>query len=785
MRPTNNTVQQFGVAQEAQVPTVGRQVTAAPVQFAADESKFRQLELLRNQLSTFNQGQAANAQLQDKLLKQEAQMQAEMDFAKDPSKFDAQAGNGYYYMHGMDLMGEAEAVKMTARAQAKANELLANPEALRGTDVNQFIEGSLAEEMQGVSDPIVARHLNKEASKLRQLLLPALAKAQQGAEEQYRRDTSHFIFSERADTPDNTRAYLQSDFPTMVSRLGKEGALEVVAGVLSTKVAEAQTADEAAGWLAMFGTKVPGTAGPDGKPMSLAQVGGERLAGSVSKLRQSVQTLKDAEDRALARQQQEAAKEAAKALKEEQDENFAQANRLLSKAYDPSTLAAAVNRFQGMSISDQQRRTLEWEATDQLAKMKELEKAGMEDPVALTKEFANLVSEGNWQNGVEWTTKTLSRLRSSSDTTAPRALVSGLFKDVSAMQVELGTDGVAKLSAHNEALLGVYSSIANDPDLVSFIPEKDQRYLRTLTNKMQEHGDNLALALRDTKAVMSRPIKPIPREAMQSVVESLLDKTVSKKMFGDYDDVSAASQQTVRQWAYEAFKDLSELDYPTADEQKKALDTKFNNEFVVLSSGTGPWRTTDVLYVGPNASKGYAVEDENGRTVQRTFNETDVLAAWKQLRPHMESKGYKDVSIQPMDHYTGDHVISAKLNGSRVQMPMHVTQLNEAAYRLAKEEAAGLNLEVELRKPTIAGGPIGTLVSMGSALGNVMGGSTQAPSSGVVAKFYEQLQLGRARQDVSTSVQAIPNSVAGAAQKQVKADIFNAEANALKVRKRQ
>lgn len=211
----------------------------------------------------------ANAKMQDQLFRLREQRKAETDFAKDPSKFDAKSGSGYYYMHGMDLMGEAEAVQMATRAKTKVNELLANPDALRSTDVNKFIEDSIAQEMQGVDDPIVAKYLNQEAQKMRQSYVPALSQAQMEAENKYRRDTSHFVFSERADTPDNTRSYLQTDFNRMVSRLGKDAAVEIAAGVITNKIAEAQTAEEAAAWLAMYGTQIPGTKGPDGKAKGL------------------------------------------------------------------------------------------------------------------------------------------------------------------------------------------------------------------------------------------------------------------------------------------------------------------------------------------------------------------------------------------------------------------------------------------------------------------------------------------------------------------------------------
>ena len=760
MRPTNIQVPNVGPVQDAQVPQVGLQVNAAPVQFAADESKFRQLEMLKNQLATFNSGAMANAQLQDHLQKQQDQQQAELDFAKDPSKFDATKGSGYYYMHGMDLMGEAEAVKMSARLKASMADLMANPDKLRGTDLNQFFQDSVHKELSGVNDPIVAKHLNNEVSKLSQSVLPALSKAQLDAENQYRRDTSHFIFAQRADTPDNTRAYLQSDFPNMVSRLGKETAVEVVTGVLANKIAESQTSDEAQAWLAMFGTKIPGAVGPDGKPQSFAMMGGEKMANGLSKLRQSVVAMKDAETKAMLTKVKEAEAEVARLNKEEQQLNFTKTEELIKTAVDPKGVADAFLVMNKLNLAPNQRDILYGIKLQKLGSLELKAKNDMENPEALTKQFAETVHTGNWQQGVEVANKTIERLRASSDPSALRGYIGGLFKDLSAMKVDM-VNGGAQISAHNQALLGVYSSIADKPELLSLIPEQDQRFARTLSGKMTETGNNLALALKETQAAMQVPMKAIPQADAQSVIETFLDKTVSQKLMGDYGDVTPAAQNTVRLWATEQLKDMSALAYPTKEDQKRALETRFHNQFMVLSSGIGPWHNTDVIHLGYQGNQGYTIKDANGKLVNRQFNETDMVAAWKQIKGKLESDGFKNVTIRPYDTSTGDHVISYSANGTRVDMPFHVTQLNEAAYRLAAEHAKGIDLSMPERLF-----------------------SNRPVTGGAIDKFIEQLQLGLTKADVNQSVSAVANTVSGAAQDKVKQDTFNQQLAALKTRAR-
>ncbi len=782
MRPTNTQVQNFGPTQDAQVPQVGLQVSASPVQFAADESKFRQLEMLKNQLATFNSGAMANAQLQDKLQKQQDQQQAELDFAKDHSKFDATKGSGYYYMHGMDLMGEAEAVKMGARMKAQMADLLSNPDKLRGTDLNQFFQDSVSKELSGVNDPIVAKHLNNEVSKLGQTMLPALTKAQLDAENQYRRDTSHFIFSQRADTPDNTRVYLQSDFNNMVSRLGKDTAVEVVTGVLANKIAESQTSDEAQSWLSMFGTKIPGTTGPDGKAQSFAMIGGEKMANGLSKLRQSVTAMKEAETKAMLTKVKEAEAEVARLNKEEQQLNFTKSEALLGDAADPKSLADGLLMTHRLNLAPNQRELLLMNYQQKLGKMAVRAASDMENPEALTKQFAQTVQTGDWQKGVETANQTITRLQASSDPSALRGYISGLFKDLSAMKVDMANGG-AQISAHNQALLGVYSSIANKPELLNFIPEQDQRFARVLTGKMTETSGNLALALKETQAAMQVPMKAIPHADAQSVVETFLDKTVSQKLMGDYGDVTPAAQNTVRLWAAEQMKDMSLLAYPTKDDQKRALETRFHNQFMVLSSGIGPWHNTDVVFLGPQGNQGYTIKDASGKPVQRQFNETDMTAAWKQIKGSLEGQGYKDVTIRPYDTSTGDHVISYSVNGTKVDMPFHVTQLNEAAYRLAEEHAKGIDLKTIMDKPVIGSG-VGSVTKAWDVAGKVFGSSSRAPENGAIAKFVEQLQLGLTKADVNQSVHAVANTVTGAAQDKVKQDLFNQQLNALATRAR-
>ena len=782
MRPTNIQVPNVGPVQDAQVPQVGLQVNAAPVQFAADESKFRQLEMLKNQLATFNSGAMANAQLQDHLQKQQDQQQAELDFAKDPSKFDATKGSGYYYMHGMDLMGEAEAVKMSARLKASMADLMANPDKLRGTDLNQFFQDSVHKELSGVNDPIVAKHLNNEVSKLSQSVLPALSKAQLDAENQYRRDTSHFIFAQRADTPDNTRAYLQSDFPNMVSRLGKETAVEVVTGVLANKIAESQTSDEAQSWLSMFGTKIPGTTGPDGKAQSFAMMGGEKMANGLSKLRQSVVAMKDAETRAMLTKVKEAEAEVARLNKEEQQLNFTKSETLLGDSPDAKSLADAFMVSHKLNLAPNQRELLLANYQQKLGKLQLRAAADMENPEALTKQFAQTVQTGNWQQGVQTANDTITRLRSSSDPSALRGYISSLFKDISAMKVDM-VNGGAQISAHNQALLGVYSAIADKPELVSLIPEQDQRFARTLTGKLTETGNNLALALKETQAAMQVPMKAIPQADAQSVIETFLDKTVSQKLMGDYGDVTPAAQNTVRLWATEQLKDMSALAYPTKEDQKRALETRFHNQFMVLSSGIGPWHNTDVIHLGSQGNQGYTIKDANGKMVNRQFNETDMVAAWKQIKGKLESDGFKDVTIRPYDTSTGDHVISYTANGTKVDLPFHVTQLNEAAYRLAAEHASGINLKALIDKPAMGGG-VHTVANAWDVAGKLFGSSSKAPQDGAIAKFVEQLQLGLTKADVNQSVSAVANTVTGAAQDQVKQVIFNQQLDALKARAR-
>ena len=774
MRPTQTQVQQFGVAQDAQIPQVGLQVTSAPVQLTPDDSKLRQLETLKGQLDAFTSGQMANAKLQDQLQQQRDQQQAELDFAKDPSKFDAQAGSGYYYLHGMDLMGEAEAVKMGARLKTSMNALLSDPEKLRGTDINQFFQDSIQQEMAGVSDPIVAKHLNKEVNKVSQKELPLLIQAQREAEQKYRRDTSHFIFSQRADTPDNTRAYLQSDFPTLVSRLGKEDAAAVVAGVLSTKIAEARTSDEAAGWLAMFGTKIPGLQGPDGKAAAFSTLGGEKLGGQLSKVRQAVQSMKDAEARAAESARREAEKEAARVRKEQQSMHYADAKALLDVAHDEASLADAVQLFNSMDLDDTHRQSLGIQVRASLGKLAQLEAANLENPEALTQRVSRAVQEGGAGAGIQVAMANIQRLRAGSNPAVLRGLIKGLFEDASAMRLEPGQDGAYRLTAQNEALIGLYSTLSTDPDLVAFMPEKDQRFFRVLENKKAEHGGNLGLALRDAKAAMSRPHKPIPWVSTQDAVEVFLDKTVSQKLMGDYDDVTLASQQALRTWAYEATKDLSELDYPTPGDLSKALSSKYQNEFVVMTSGGGPFRNTDVLYVGPEGkSKGYTVVDDQGKTVNKVFREVELVAAYKQLKDYLGAKGYSDIALKPTDHFTGDHMLTYTINGQQVAKPFHVTQLAEVAYKLAEEKTAGLEVmrPVNHKGATAAMGLTGLMEDKSKPQP-----VAQKTHTGAVERFMNQLDVGMRRQDLTTSLQSVPNDVTGQGKAKVQDQLYQLQA---------
>lgn len=285
--------------------------------------------------------------------------------------------------------------------------------------------------------------------------------------------------------------------------------------------------------------------------------------------------------------------------------------------------------------------------------------------------------------------------------------------------------------------------------------------MRTLTNKMQEHGGNLASALRDTKAVMTRPVKPIQSVVVGSAIETLLDKTVSQKLMGDYDDVSPAAQLSIRQWANEAAKDMSELDYPTEDDLVKALNTKFNNEFLVSSRGFGPGRSTDVIFVGPKAAEGYAVKGEDGSTVQRKFNQTDIQMAWYQMRDYFEEQGYKDVQLRPYDHYTGDHVLSYSVNGTVVHKPLNVTQLNELGYKLAKESAAEIDLTEVIEPQMAPTDPVTGLIYTARVLPKLLKGKGAVNSGGVLERFANALELDLARKDVQTSVKAVSNTVAG------------------------
>lgn len=338
MRPSNTTITGFGPAQAADVPQVGRQVTATPVQFAPDESRFRQLDILQNQLSAFNNGQMASAKLDDKLQQQRDAAQAQMDFLRNPDA-EGTSGSGYYYQAMMGLHAEKASLDVETQIRAEQDRLMNSPDELLGTNVAEHMDKFSKSLYAGLDDPIVASKVLKTAQASTSSAMSSLSSAKTKL---VKEDTLKSAWgvtwqtTQNASSPEDLTQRLGNLLTEHSGLIGKEAALGLVTKAVGNAIAEAPTGAAAAGYLAALDGKLP-----DGS--TLAEKLGKQspeLASAVTKMRTTVGNLKAADAAREIQAQKDAIAAHNAKVKEQQDINAATFDSLVDEG-TPESLARA------------------------------------------------------------------------------------------------------------------------------------------------------------------------------------------------------------------------------------------------------------------------------------------------------------------------------------------------------------------------------------------------------------------------------------------------------------
>lgn len=756
MRPTNESITGAPIRAAAQAPQVGLNVNASPTQLAIDDTASRELDVLKEQLSTYNSGLRAQAQTQEELFKQREQLQAEMDFAADPSKFKADGHSSYYFLHGMDLMGEKAAVDFRAKHVARAQELLDKPENLLGVNIQDYVEQGLQEDLKGVTDPIVSRHIMKEAQAIREQQLPALMKAQKLAEDTKRKEDSYYVMNSRSDTPDNMRQYLLGNYATLESRVGKQAAAEITTNIITNKIATAQTADEAASWLAMFGTPVGGKDGVTGKPITVADMGGMALADNVAKLRKSVGVMKAEEQKLKDQAENERRKEALKEHKEAMTVAYGEMSAALDKETDPVRLGELAAHINSLGFDQVRGSILQRKIADAHGRIVTKQKADLQDPSTYINKFDEQLTKGGGEAAITYMTDVLKAFTSGATPPSVAMEVLGkMFNGIELIQTETLPNGQLAVPERLKALVGIAGALGDDRRFTGYMGEKAERYVRTLKDNMRANGGNLAAAMSATVDSMqnSKAKTPVSRDLIPDFDNDFVDDVVSNSWmpFKD-DDVSDEFKRGLRQWYYKQIDDMDGNRVLSKKEVLEELKSRYSRDFIEMTEDFAWGRETEGIYTGGRSE--YQTTDENGNKVKRAVNPTDLHAGWKLIKQAMEQTGADSVTIAPAG-IDGEHIISYTMRGTKQQRRVSFEQLGNWTYDISREFAKDAP-SITFKDVADAAWERQSVVPLA-----VTNSKSLNP---VLSAFH----LSKARSDVESDLVAVKNAVLGYSQDQAK-----------------
>lgn len=538
MRPTQTQVSAFEQNQVANIPNVGVQVAASPVQFAQDDARFKQLDILQNQLNTFNQGQMANAKLEDKLNQTAAERKAVVDAAQNPLGKPTADDSAYYYQARMKLFGKNAALDIAAAADQEAKRIMEHPELLKETDVSTHIHNFIQEQYKGLSDPTAIEQMAPILDKTRQDLTSKLSEAKVNALKEEAKTASWELVYKSYQQSGATPQSVLSNWPELVKVVGEKDAIAFHLAAINEKMAEAKTSTEAESWLNVMKTALPGTS------VTLSAIGGPEASSKQAQLVKYVSTMKQAEAHAAEqlRKEQEAAFQ--KQQKLTWSKNTARLDMSLQEAKTPEAIGALIANFKHgadsggfdpeqvdiykLKLARRQAEILQETglvARKQAAMGYQLNE---DDGKKVAEQSASLLFQNAGNMGGEEIKKMvqhdLEMIAHASPQSAP-TYVSALFKGMSSTGMRYGADGNMEIPQSLRLQMEAYPVLRMDKSTMKGMTQDDIIFAEAYYSAKTDQGMNDTQALLAAQKVASTGRVPLKEDDRSSVLKDIMGES--------------------------------------------------------------------------------------------------------------------------------------------------------------------------------------------------------------------------------------------------------------------
>lgn len=700
MRPTQTQVSAFEQNQAANIPNVGVQVAASPVQFAPDDSRFKQLDILQNQLNTFNQGQMASAKLDDKLNQVSAERKAVVDAAQDPLGKPSENDSAYYYQARMKLFGKNAALDIAAAADQEAKRIMEHPELLKETDVATHIHNFIQDQYKGMTDPTAIEQMAPILDKTRQDLTSKLSEAKVNALKEEAKTASWELVYKSYQQSGATPQSVLSNWPELVKVVGEKDAIAFHLAAINEKMAEAKTSAEAESWLNVMKTTLPG------KSVTLAAIGGPEASSKQAQLVKYVSTMKQAEAHAA----EQLRKEQEEALKKQQkltwSKNTARLDMSLQEAKTPEAIGTLIANFkQGADtggFDPEQvdiyklklaRRRAEILQETGFAARKQASmgyQLNEEDGKKVAEQSADLLFQnaGNMDGAqIKQAVKHDLEMIAHASPQSASSYIGALFKGMSTTGMRYGADGNMEIPQSLRMQLEAYPVLRMDKSTMKGMTQDDIIFAEAYHTAKFDQGMNDTQALLTAQKVASTGRMPLKEDDRASVLKDIMGESdVTKSDVGTFGLPWKWNGKPVE------FKfSVPGLSSEVNDEAKAAIEDYYRQRLETMAVPPGLSKDGIKALLIEDHHKNFLSVDGLGLNVGKgstifVGGPNAVPIDRKKLERGLDYfiEGVKEirggtVSIYPFG-YQGNHIVRiTNANGEKEEMMLNVNELSKLA----------------------------------------------------------------------------------------------------------